>query len=73
MDFIFENHTFGLSRLVIVAPNLTKTLKPYPPCGFVFARNAIVPGRHGNQFVIFDDVPLFWDAWDVMDYHLETR
>ena len=23
--------------------------------------------------VIFDDVPLFWDAWDVMEYHLETR
>lgn len=27
----------------------------------------------GNQFVLFDDIPLFWDAWDVMDYHLETR
>ena len=22
---------------------------------------------------MFDDVPLYWDAWDVMDYHLETR
>uniref|UniRef100_A0A4W5L2K8 Glycosyl hydrolase family 38 C-terminal domain-containing protein n=1 Tax=Hucho hucho TaxID=62062 RepID=A0A4W5L2K8_9TELE len=21
----------------------------------------------------FDDVPLYWDAWDVMDYHLQTR
>lgn len=21
----------------------------------------------GNQFVIHDDVPLFWDAWDVRD------
>ena len=27
----------------------------------------------GNQFVLFDDIPLFWDAWDVMEYHLETR
>ena len=27
----------------------------------------------GNQFVIFDDIPLFWDAWDVMEYHVETR
>ena len=27
----------------------------------------------GNQFVMFDDIPLYWDAWDVMDYHLETR
>ena len=23
--------------------------------------------------MLFDDVPLFWDAWDVMEYHLETR
>ncbi len=37
------------------------------------AREAIEPGRVGNQFVLFDDVPLFWDAWDVMEYHLETR
>ena len=34
---------------------------------------AIGPGSVGNQFVMFDDVPLFWDAWDVMEYHLETR
>lgn len=30
-------------------------------------------GALANQFVIFDDVPIYWDAWDVMDYHLETR
>nr|XP_033776797.1 alpha-mannosidase 2C1 [Geotrypetes seraphini] len=36
-------------------------------------RETIASGCHGNQFVIFDDVPLYWDAWDVMDYHLETR
>ena len=36
-------------------------------------RNGIVEGGFGNQLVIFDDVPLYWDAWDVMDYHLETR
>ncbi|XP_066960313.1 alpha-mannosidase 2C1-like [Macrobrachium rosenbergii] len=28
--------------------------------------------RHGNQLVIMDDEPVYWDAWDVMDYHLET-
>jgi len=22
---------------------------------------------------LFKDIPLIWDAWDVMDYHLETR
>uniref|UniRef100_A0A3Q4AHU8 alpha-mannosidase n=1 Tax=Mola mola TaxID=94237 RepID=A0A3Q4AHU8_MOLML len=36
-------------------------------------REAIADGCHGNQFVMFDDVPLYWDAWDVMDYHLQTR
>jgi alpha-mannosidase len=35
-------------------------------------KNAIADGELGNQFVIFDDIPLYWDAWDVMDYHLET-
>jgi len=40
---------------------------------FVHYRNIIASNCYGNQFVIFDDVPLFWDAWDVMDYHLETR
>ena len=35
-------------------------------------RNVIFPGRCGNEFVMFDDIPLYWDAWDVMDYHLET-
>ncbi|XP_076863631.1 alpha-mannosidase 2C1 [Brachyhypopomus gauderio] len=36
-------------------------------------REAIPDGCFGNQFVMFDDVPLYWDAWDVMDYHLQTR
>ncbi|CAB4009135.1 alpha-mannosidase 2C1-like [Paramuricea clavata] len=36
-------------------------------------RDIIAPGCHGNQFVMFDNVPLYWDAWDVMPYHLETR
>ncbi|PVD24905.1 hypothetical protein C0Q70_15398 [Pomacea canaliculata] len=30
-------------------------------------------GCCGNQFILYDDVPLYWDAWDVMDYNLETR
>lgn len=35
-------------------------------------KDAIAPGSVGNRFVLYDDVPLYWDAWDVMDYHLET-
>ena len=36
--------------------------------------NQVIPaGHHGNQLVLFDDIPLYWDAWDCMDYHIETR
>lgn len=36
--------------------------------------NQVIPAHHfGNQLVLFDDIPLYWDAWDCMDYHLETR
>lgn len=37
------------------------------------SRETLLDGCAGNQFVLFDDVPLYWDAWDVMDYHLQTR
>ncbi|XP_056138138.1 alpha-mannosidase 2C1 [Lampris incognitus] len=37
------------------------------------SREAISDDCCGNQFVMFDDIPLYWDAWDVMDYHLQTR
>ncbi|KAL3883418.1 hypothetical protein ACJMK2_029685 [Sinanodonta woodiana] len=36
-------------------------------------RNAVCSKYPANQFVMYDDIPLYWDAWDVMDYHLETR
>lgn len=36
-------------------------------------REVIEPGGQANKFVIFDDIPLFWQAWDVEVYHLETR
>ena len=36
-------------------------------------REVLGQGQAGNRFVVFDDVPLFWDAWDVMEYHTETR
>lgn len=36
-------------------------------------RESVPEGCYANQFVIFDDIPLYWDAWDVMDYHLQTR
>jgi alpha-mannosidase len=36
-------------------------------------REVIPKGQKANQYVIFDDKPLYWQAWDVEVYHLDTR
>jgi len=36
-------------------------------------REVIPKGRKAAQLVIMDDKPLYWQAWDVEVYHLETR
>lgn len=36
-------------------------------------REVIAKGGKANQFVIFDDKPLYWQAWDVEVFHLDTR
>ena len=36
-------------------------------------REVIEKGGEANKFVIFDDIPLYWEAWDVEVYHLGTR
>jgi len=38
------------------------------------AKREVVPkGEKANQLVIFDDKPLYWQAWDVEVYHLDSR
>lgn len=36
-------------------------------------RECIAPDATGNRFVLFDDQPANWDAWDVDIFHLEKR
>jgi alpha-mannosidase len=36
-------------------------------------RETIDKGGQANKFVIFDDIPLYWQAWDVEVYHLGTK
>jgi len=36
-------------------------------------RELIPKGQKANQYVIFDDKPLYWQAWDVEVYHLDSR
>ncbi|TQS35937.1 hypothetical protein Golomagni_03627 [Golovinomyces magnicellulatus] len=39
----------------------------------VAKRDIIVEEQKANQFVIFDDKPLYWQAWDVEVFHLDSR
>ncbi|KAI9105902.1 glycosyl hydrolases family 38 N-terminal domain-containing protein [Phlyctochytrium arcticum] len=34
-------------------------------------RETVRPGYASNVFKLYEDIPLFWDAWDVEVYHLE--
>ncbi|PQE27187.1 putative alpha-mannosidase protein [Rutstroemia sp. NJR-2017a WRK4] len=36
-------------------------------------REVVAKGEKANQLVIYDDKPLYWQAWDVEVYHLESR
>ena len=36
-------------------------------------REIVAKGCKANQLVIFDDKPLYWQAWDVEVYHLQCR
>jgi alpha-mannosidase len=36
-------------------------------------RELIPKGGKANQLVIFDDKPLYWQAWDVEVFHLDSR
>jgi len=35
-------------------------------------REIIPKGHKANRLILYDDQPLYWDAWDVEIYHLET-
>ena len=37
------------------------------------ARESLAPGSQANHFVLFDDRPNNWEAWDVDIFHLEKR
>jgi alpha-mannosidase len=39
----------------------------------VAQRESIEPGQAGNTFVMYEDLPNAWEAWDMDVYHLEKR
>ena len=63
--FVLENATLRAA----FARNGQLTSLVHLPTG----REVLSAGSKGNQFLLFDDKPVNFDAWDVDAYHLETR
>jgi alpha-mannosidase len=66
-----------ISKGVFVLENSQLTIKVERGCitslyDKLAAREVIPAGQKANQFVIFDDKPLYWQAWDVEVYHLDS-
>uniref|UniRef100_A0A0B7AQ48 Glycosyl hydrolase family 38 C-terminal domain-containing protein n=1 Tax=Arion vulgaris TaxID=1028688 RepID=A0A0B7AQ48_9EUPU len=64
--------TNGQLRAVIDSLGRLVSLTCYDKRTNSWSKEAIDSHQPANQFLLYDDVPLYWDAWDVMDYHLET-
>jgi len=64
-DLVLENH---LLLAVFGSDGRLHSLK-HKPTG----RETLAPGEVANRFVIFDDRPNTYEAWDVDAFHLETR
>ncbi|KAJ2161882.1 Glycoside hydrolase, 38 vacuolar alpha mannosidase, partial [Coemansia sp. RSA 552] len=62
-DYVLEN------RLVRVAINGNGQIVSY--YDKAEHRELVPKGAAGNVLELYDDVPLFWDAWDIEIYHLE--
>ncbi|KAL7646644.1 UNVERIFIED_CONTAM: hypothetical protein RMT77_001895 [Armadillidium vulgare] len=69
-DYVLENQ-FLRARISKIGEILELSHKDNSQRN-VFERRGGPIGK-GNVITIYDDVPLFWDAWDIMDYHTETR
>lgn len=62
--FVLENDQLRIK----VKDGVITSLYDHKTC-----REVIPEGGKANQFVIFDDKPLYWQAWDVEVYHLDSR
>lgn len=65
--FQLENTRF---RMVVENGVITSLVDRWGGAG---GREVIAKGGKANQLVIFDDKPLYWQAWDVEVYHMDSR
>lgn len=65
----------GDGSFVMQNDNLKVTISDGVITSLIFIpqnREVIAHGKKANQLVMFDDKPLYWQAWDVEVYHLQT-
>ena len=36
-------------------------------------RETVLSGAEGNKFILYDDKPTNWEAWDIDIYHFEKN
>lgn len=51
-------------RCVVLAPARLRAPTP-SPLARPLASEVVPAGRHGNELALHEDVPFYWDAWDV--------
>ncbi|ODM94992.1 Alpha-mannosidase 2C1 [Orchesella cincta] len=67
---------FGTYRNGIISLEVATTGRPYEKLflnGKAVYNDYLGKNVQPAMFYIYDDVPMFWDAWDIADYHLESR
>ncbi|KAI9294293.1 hypothetical protein K502DRAFT_317167 [Neoconidiobolus thromboides FSU 785] len=70
LEYIASNGTYILrNRYIKVVINSTGQIISL--LDLVHNREVIEEGKLANLFKIYEDVPLYWDAWDAEVYHLE--
>ncbi|CAL8128846.1 unnamed protein product [Orchesella dallaii] len=67
---------FGTYRNGIISLEVATTGRPYEKLflnGKAIYNDYLGKNVEPAMFYIYDDIPDYWDAWDIADYHLETR
>ena len=71
-QFVLENSdvVLRLSSAGAVVSLVDKRLKSSSSNDSTNGREVIAVGGLGNNLMLYEDIPFYWDAWDTMPYHL---
>eukprot|EP01035_Chromulina_nebulosa_P023174 gene23174-30036_t len=72
-EFLLENAYIAvrMSARGQIWSILDKRVSPFREVIDCSAKDPAASPSFGNMLMLYDDVPYFWDAWDVLPYHLQ--